>query len=144
MEEEVKKEEQIISDEQNENTITPSEPTAEQIAFDKKVKELETIGLEKNDIVIFRNNDIGRIDSININKEDLQYRIYVKVTKDIIITLNENFKNTDNILNYDVIRIISPDFTKVKLEIEMKETVLTKEQAQNELTNLKGETIIIE
>ena len=128
----------------NEQIVEEQELSAEQIIFNKLISDMTGLELEKDDIVIFRNNSLGRIDGIFIDTQDLIYRIYVKITNDIIVTLDENFKNTENDVNYDAVRIISSDFTKTKKEIELEDLVLTKEQAQEELSNLKGQNIIIE
>lgn len=122
---------------------TAPEKTEQQIAFEELVNELSELNLEKDDIVFFRNGVIGKIDAISINNEELMYRIYVKVTEDIIFTLDENFKNTDNNRNYDVDKILGADFN-IKLTVDLEDLVLTKEQAQQELTNLKGQTVVIE
>ena len=61
-----------------------------------------------------------------------------------MITLNEELKNTDGNINYEATKILSKDFTSVKIEKELSELVLTKEQAQEELTTLKGQTVVIE
>ena len=63
---------------------------------------------------------------------------------DKIITLNELFKDMTDDVNYNAVKIISKDFTNTKVEIEIEEIVLTKEQAQEELSSLKGQTVIIE
>lgn len=128
----------------NEQTVEKQELSAEQIIFNKLISDMTGLELEKDDIVIFRNNNLGRIDGIFIDTQDLIYRIYVKITNNVIVTLDENFKNTENDVNYDAVRIISSDFTKTKKEIELEDLVLTKEQAQEELSNLKGQNIIIE
>lgn len=128
----------------NEQIVEKQELSAEQIIFNKLISDMTGLELEKDDIVIFRNNSLGRIDGIFIDTQDLIYRIYVKITNNIIVTLDENFKNTENDVNYDAVRIISSDFTKTKKEIELEDLVLTKEQAQEELSNLKGQNIIIE
>lgn len=128
----------------NEQIVEEQELSAEQIVFNKLISDMTGLELEKDDIVIFRNNNLGRIDGVFIDTQDLIYRIYVKITNNVIITLDENFKNTENDVNYDAVRIISKDFTKTKKEIELEDLVLTKEQAQEELSNLKGQNIIIE
>lgn len=135
----------LVADIQEQEPAQSNEPekTAEQIAFEKLINELEQLNLEKNDIVFFRNGVIGKIDAISINNEELMYRLYVKVTDDMIVTLNENFKNTDNNKNYDVDKILGSDFN-TKVTIPLEDLVLTKEQAQEELTNLKGQTVVIE
>lgn len=122
---------------------TVPEKTEQQIAFEELLNELSELNLEKDDIVFFRNGVIGKIDAISINNEELMYRIYVKVTEDMIFTLDENFKNTDNNRNYDVDKILGADFN-IKLTVDLEDLVLTKEQAQQELTNLKGQTVVIE
>lgn len=128
----------------NEQIVEEQELSAEQIVFNKLISDMTGLELEKDDIVIFRNNNLGRIDGVFIDTQDLIYRIYVKITNNVIITLDENFKNTENDVNYDAVRIISKDFTKTKKEIKLEDLVLTKEQAQEELSNLKGQNIIIE
>ena len=128
----------------NEQIVEKQELSAEQIIFNKLISDMTGLELEKDDIVIFRNNSLGRIGGIFIDTQDLIYRIYVKITNNIIVTLDENFKNTENDINYDAVRIISSDFPKTKKEIELEDLVLTKEQAQEELSNLKGQNIIIE
>lgn len=128
----------------NEQIVEKQELSAEQIIFNKLISDMTGLELEKDDIVIFRNNSLGRIDGIFIDTQDLIYRIYVKITNNIIVTLDENFKNTENDVNYDAVRIISSDFTRTKKEIKLEDLVLTKEQAQEELSNLKGQNIIIE
>lgn len=135
----------LVADIQEQEPAQSNEPekTAEQIAFEELINELEQLNLEKNDIVFFRNGVIGKIDAISINNEELMYRLYVKVTDDMIVTLNENFKNTDNNKNYDVDKILGSDFN-TKVTIPLEDLVLTKEQAQEELTNLKGQTVVIE
>lgn len=136
--------EEVIDDKTEEPVVESNEPTPEQIAFDELLEKMNELQLEKDDIVIFYNNQIGRIDGIFISKEDLMYRIYVKVTNDKIITLNELFKDMTGDINYNAVKIISKDFTNTKVEIEIEEIVLTKEQAQEELSSLKGQTVIIE
>lgn len=135
----------LVADIQEQEPAQSNEPekTAEQIAFEELINELEQLNLEKNDIVFFRNGVIGKIDATSINNEELMYRLYVKVTDDMIVTLNENFKNTDNNKNYDVDKILGSDFN-TKVTIPLEDLVLTKEQAQEELTNLKGQTVVIE
>lgn len=132
-----------IQEPQEDIQETAPEKTEQQIAFEELVNELSELNLEKDDIVFFRNGVIGKIDAISINNEELMYRIYVKVTEDIIFTLDENFKNTDNNRNYDVDKILGADFN-IKLTVDLEDLVLTKEQAQQELTNLKGQTVVIE
>lgn len=132
-----------IQEPQEDIQETAPEKTEQQIAFEELINELSELNLEKDDIVFFRNGVIGKIDAISINNEELMYRIYVKVTEDIIFTLDENFKNTDNNRNYDVEKILGADFN-VKLTVDLEDLVLTKEQAQQELTNLKGQTVVIE
>lgn len=132
-----------IQESQEDIQETAPEKTEQQIAFEELVNELSELNLEKDDIVFFRNGVIGKIDAISINNEELMYRIYVKVTEDIIFTLDENFKNTDNNRNYDVDKILGADFN-IKLTVDLEDLVLTKEQAQQELTNLKGQTVVIE
>lgn len=132
-----------IQEPQEDIQETVPEKTEQQIAFEELINELSELNLEKDDIVFFRNGVIGKIDAISINNEELMYRIYVKVTEDIIFTLDENFKNTDNNRNYDVDKILGADFN-VKLTVYLEDLVLTKEQAQQELTNLKGQTVVIE
>ena len=136
--------EEVIDDKAEEPVAEPESPTPEQIAFDELVEKMGELQLEKDDIVIFYNNQIGRIDGIFISKEDLMYRIYVKVTNDMIITLNELFKDMTGDVNYNAVKVISKDFTNTKVEVEIEEIVLTKEQAQEELSSLKGQTVIIE
>lgn len=132
-----------IQEPQEDIQETVPEKTEQQIAFEELLNELSELNLEKDDIVFFRNGVIGKIDAISINNEELMYRIYVKVTEDIIFTLDENFKNTDNNRNYDVDKILGADFN-IKLTVDLEDLVLTKEQAQQELTNLKGQTVVIE
>ena len=45
---------------------------------------------------------------------------------------------------YDVVRIISADFTNTKVEVEPEDLVLTIDEAQEELTKLKGQNVIID
>lgn len=132
-----------IQEPQEDIQETAPEKTEQQIAFEELINKLSELNLEKDDIVFFRNGVIGKIDAISINNEELMYRIYVKITEDIIFTLDENFKNTDNNRNYDVEKILGADFN-VKLTVDLEDLVLTKEQAQQELTNLKGQTVVIE
>lgn len=124
--------------------IETQEPSEEQKAFDKLVLEMEQLNLEKDDVVVFRNGMLGRIDAISIDKDNLMYRIYVKLADTLIITLNEHFENMEENSNYNVDKIISKDFTNVKVEVKLDDLILTKEQAQEELTNLKGQNVIIE
>lgn len=124
--------------------IETQEPSEEQKAFDKLVLEMEQLNLEKDDVVVFRNGMLGRIDAISIDKNNLMYRIYVKLADTLIVTLNEHFENMEENSNYNVDKIISKDFTNVKVEVKLDDLVLTKEQAQEELTNLKGQNVIIE
>lgn len=124
--------------------IETQEPSEEQKAFDKLVLEMEQLNLEKDDVVVFRNGMLGRIDAISIDKDNLMYRIYVKLADTLIITLNEHFENMEENSNYNVDKIISKDFTNIKVEVKLDDLVLTKEQAQEELTNLKGQNVIIE
>lgn len=124
--------------------IETQEPSEEQKAFDKLVLEMEQLNLEKDDVVVFRNGMLGRIDAISIDKDNLMYRIYVKLADTLIITLNEHFENMEENSNYNVDKIISKDFTNIKVEVKLDNLILTKEQAQEELTNLKGQNVIIE
>ena len=124
--------------------IETQEPSEEQKAFDKLVLGMEQLNLEKDDVVVFRNGMLGRIDAISIDKDNLMYRIYVKLADTLIVTLNEHFENMEENSNYNVDKIISKDFTNVKVEVKLDDLILTKEQAQEELTNLKGQNVIIE
>lgn len=133
-----------VEKEESLKVMPETEPTPEQLAFKEVVAEMEKLNLNTGDTVCFRNGEIGRIDAFDINETDLMYRIYVKITDDVIITLNEELKNTDGNANYDVTKILSQDFTSIKTEIELSNLVLTKEQAQEELTTLKGQTVVIE
>ena len=137
---EIIEEETIVEEEE----IKEPEPTPEQLAFRELVASLAELNLEKDDIVIFNNKEIGRIDSISINEEDLMYRIYVKVTDNLIITLDENFKNLNDNKGYDATKILSKDFINIKVEIEIENLILTIEEAQEELSKIKGQTVIIE
>ena len=98
--------EEVIDDKTEEPVVESNEPTPEQIAFDELLEKMNELQLEKDDIVIFYNNQIGRIDGIFISKEDLMYRIYVKVTNDKIITLNELFKDMTGDINYNAVKIL--------------------------------------
>lgn len=138
---EIIEEETIVEEEEE---IKEPEPTPEQLAFRELVASLAELNLEKDDIVIFNNKEIGRIDSISINEEDLMYRIYVKVTDNLIITLDENFKNLNDNKGYDATKILSKDFINIKVEIEIENLILTIEEAQEELSKIKGQTVIIE
>ena len=50
--------------------IETQEPSEEQKAFDKLVLEMEQLNLEKDDVVVFRNGMLGRIDAISIDTID--------------------------------------------------------------------------
>lgn len=119
-------------------------PSPEAVAFDELVAQMGELNLAVNDIVLFRNNLIGRIENISIDKGFYQYRIYVKLANDFIVTLNEQFKNMIDDAGYDVVRIISADFTNTKIEVEPEDLVLTIDEAQEELTKLKGQNVIID
>lgn len=136
----------VETPEENENleVMPEPEPTEEQIAFKEVLASMEKIGLSIGDTVCFRNGEIGRIDNFYIDEQEMMYRIYVKITDTVMITLNEELKNTDGNVNYEATKILSKDFTSVKTEKELSELVLTKEQAQEELTTLKGQTVVIE
>lgn len=123
--------------------ILPDEPSQEQLDFEARMAEIDELNLEKDDIVILRNGDIGRIDAISKNEEERQFRIYVKITDNLLITIDDNFKSISNGLIYDVGKIISKDFTNTKLEVALTETIITKEEAEDELSTIKGETVII-
>ena len=60
--------------------IETQEPSEEQKAFDKLVLEMEQLNLEKDDVVVFRNGMLGRIDAISIDKDNLD--LAIKVLKD--------------------------------------------------------------
>lgn len=136
----------VETPEENESleVMPEPEPTEEQIAFKEVLSSMEKLGLSIGDTVCFRNGEIGRIDNFYIDEQEMMYRIYVKITDTVMITLNEDLKNTDGNVNYEVTKILSKDFTSVKTEKELSELVLTKEQAQEELTSLKGQAVVIE
>jgi len=124
-----------------ENTsVISDEPTEEQLAFQAKV---EALGLEKGDVVVFRNGEIGRIDATSFELKEMIYRIYVKFGVSIA-TLDENLVSMNGDKRYDVQKILSSDFTTVKKEIEFTEVVLTKEEAEAKLSEAEGQTVIIE
>lgn len=125
-------------------TIVESTPSEEQKKFSEMVAQIAELNLEVDDIVLFRNNVLGRINSISINDADLMYRVYVKVGQDTIITLNEEFKNMMDDRNYDAHKIIAKDFTNEKVIIELDEIVLSKSEAQEQLSSITGQKIIIE
>ena len=126
-----------------ENIETPSivnTPTEEQLAFQAKV---EALGIEKGDVVLFRNSEIGRVDATNFISYDMVYRIYVKIG-DVLVTLNEELIDVSGNKKHDAQKILSSDFTAVKKEIEFTEIVLTKEEAEAKLSQTEGQTIIID
>lgn len=125
-------------------TIVESTPSEEQKKFSEMVAQIAELNLEVDDIVLFRNNVLGRINSISINDADLMYRVYVKVGQDTIITLNEEFKNMMDDRNYDAHKIIAKDFINEKVIIELNEIVLSKSEAQEQLSSITGQKIIIE
>ena len=51
----------------NEQIVEKQELSAEQIIFNKLISDMTGLELEKDDIVIFRNNSLGRIDGIFID-----------------------------------------------------------------------------
>ena len=123
-----------------EATTVNNEPTEEQLAFQDKVEALE---LEKGDVVIFRNGEIGKIDATSFVMRDLYYRVYVKFGM-ATLTFDDNLINLNGDKKYDIQKILSSDFTKVKKEIEFTEVILTKEEAEAKLSETEGQTIIIE
>ena len=81
--------------------------------------------------MLFQNGLIGKISNILIDKETLQYRIYVQLSENCIVILNENFKNIINDdPGYNVRKIVGSNFTNVKLQMEPKNIILTAKQAQ--------------
>lgn len=132
--------------EENQEEIIPtvSGPTVEQEEYLKLQAKMQKLGVVPEDVVVFRNGEIGRVHSIMDSIEETMYRVYVKVTEYMFITLNEDFMNVETDRGYDVVKILSKDFTKTKLERELENLVLTKEEAQEELSVLKGAKVIIE
>ncbi len=132
--------------EENQEEIIPtvSEPTVEQEEYLKLQAKMQKLGVVPEDVIVFRNGEIGRVHSIMDSIEETMYRVYVKVTEYMFITLNEDFMNIETDRGYDVVKILSSDFTKTKLERELENLVLTKEEAQEELSVLKGAKVIIE
>ena len=103
----------------------------EEINFDSLLTERAKLNLGKNDTVLFQNGLIGKISNILIDKETLQYRIYVQLSENCIVILNENFKNIINDdPGYNVRKIVGSNFTNVKLQMEPKNIILTAKQAQ--------------
>ena len=120
--------------------ILEAGPTEEQLAFQAKI---EALGFEKNDVVLFRNGEIGRIDASDFIFYDMIYRIYVKIG-DVMVTLNEELIDMSGNKKHDAQKILSSDFTKVKKEVVFTEIVLTKEEAEAKLSEAEGQVIIIE
>ena len=125
------------------STVIETTPSEEQRKFSEMVAQMAELNLEVDDVVIFRNNALGRISTIQISELSMIYRIYVKVG-DSIITLNEEFKNLSDNIGYDVKKIMSHDFTNEKVEIELNEVIVSKTEAQRQLSEITGKNIIIE
>ena len=125
------------------STVIETTPSEEQRKFSEMVAQMAELNLEVDDVVIFRNNALGRISTIQISELSMIYRIYVKVG-DSIITLNEEFKNLSDNIGYDVKKIMSHDFTNEKVEIELNEVIISKTEAQRQLSEVTGKNIIIE
>lgn len=125
------------------STVIETTPSEEQREFSEMVAQMAELNLEIDDVVIFRNNALGRISAIQVSELSMIYRIYVKVG-DSIITLNEEFKNLSDNIGYDVKKIMSHDFTNEKVEIELNEVIISKTEAQRQLSEVTGKNIIIE
>lgn len=110
--------------------------------FDEVISKIESYNLEKDDIVIFRNDKFGRVQSLWKDEINHICRIYVDFNGRTI-NLDENFNETSGERLFDVKKIAGSDFT-LKFERQLNDLVLTKEEAEKELSKIKGAPIRID
>ena len=129
-------------DEEQEEEQSLSMEAAQRAEYGADVAEMDKLQLEKGDIIVFRNGEIGKISSFNINNTDMIYNFYVKVGN-MEVVIGPKLKEVTEDKNYDIIKIVSKDFTNIKKEIEVKPIIITKEEAEKQLSEAQGETVII-
>lgn len=129
-------------DEEQEEEQSLAMEAAQRAEYEADIAEIDKLQLEKGDIVVFRNGEIGKINSFNINNTDMIYNFYVKVGN-MEVVIGPKLKEVTEDKNYDIIKIVSKDFTSIKKEIEVKPIIITKEEAEKQLSEAQGETVII-